>query len=385
MPDMMRGVFGSNTEEYVIDLSCLSPQKQEAIWAARMKKDEPEPEPEPPHKKTMLPDIALERFSTLTRKARMGIRLDDEEAKWLHYASVLNEIELSERDVRQIDDKKLYKEIKDRCRRDHLSEALASTIVPLIITYTQGKVLKPIIFHGPAGCGKTFFASLFAEYLEIAIVRISAPRAEYAHGYQGESRTFKSPDAGEIMRGIAETGEQAILFFVDEIDKAADNPDTRVRQQDELLTIISDMIVHENFMEFPIDISNAVFVFAVNDLSVLSKPFIDRCMVIEFKETEQDKMNAILRDYANSELVPFYANKVCLDENSLYRASSELYSMGITSIRQHEKLADEGFRQAYTRYLNTETARTVTVSVNDFNTALKMIQAGNKTNKHIGF
>lgn len=385
MPDMMRSVFGSNTEEYVIDLSCLSPQKQEEIWAARMKKEEAEPEPEPPHKKTMLPDIALERFSALSRKARIGVRLDDEEAKWLHYASVLNEIELSERDTRQIDDKKLYKEIKDRCMRDHLSEALASTIVPLIITYAQGKVLKPIIFHGPAGCGKTFFATLFAEYLETAIVKISAPRAEYAHGYQGESRTFKSPDAGEIMRGIAETGKRAILFFVDEIDKAAENPDTRVRQQDELLTIISEMVVHENFMEFPIDISSSVFVFAVNDLSVLSKPFVDRCMVIEFKETEQDKMNAILRDYAISELVPFYANKVCLDEEALFRASNELYCMGITSIRQHEKLADEGFRKAYTRYLNAEAARAMTVSDIDFNIALEMIRTSNKSKNHIGF
>ena len=382
-----KGLFISNCDEYVIDLSCLSPQKQAEIYAARMKieESESESESEPSGKRTMLPEVAMERFSALERKASIGVRLDDEEAKWFQYASVLNGIELSEHKTRKINDKKLFSDIKERCRRDHLSETLASVIVPLIITHAQGKALKPIIFHGPAGCGKTFFASLFAEYLELPIVKISAPRAEYAHGYQGESRTFKNPDSGEIMHGIVETGKADNLFFIDEIDKAAENPDTRVRQQDELLTIISDMVVKENFMEFSLDISNSVFVFAINDLSVLSKPFIDRCMVIEFKETEQEKMNEILRDYVVSELIPFYAKKVRLDEETIYNASRKLYSMGITSIRQHEKQVDEGFRPAYTRCLYSTTSRPVMVSASDFDMALKVVHTGNELQRHIGF
>lgn len=157
--------LGSSNSEYVIGLSCLSPLKQAEIWAERNKKEEPEPEPEPPRKVTMLPDSAEERFAMLSRKVKRGAHLDDEDAKWYQYAKVLNDIERSERTVRRIDDRELYREIRRRCERDHLSEALASIIVPLILTYAQGKALKPIIFHGPAGCGKTFFASLFAEYL----------------------------------------------------------------------------------------------------------------------------------------------------------------------------------------------------------------------------
>lgn len=378
-------MLGSQSREYVIDLSCLSPQKQAEIWAERNKKEEPEPEPEPPHKETMLPDSVAERFAMLSRKVRMGMRLDDEDAKWYQYAKVLNEIERVERTAKEVDDRKLYREIRRRCERDHLSEALASAIVPLIITYVQGKALKPIIFHGPAGCGKTFFASLFAEYLGLPIVKISAPRVETCHGYQGESRTYKSPDAGEFIRGVKETGRIANLFFIDEIDKAAENPESRVRQQDELLTILSEMTIHENFMEFNIDISESVLVFAVNDIDVLSKPFVDRCLVIEFKETELDKMTAIVRDYAEKELVPFYAGKVAFDEAALYIASKKLYGMGVTSIRQHEKLADEGFRQAYNRYLNAEAPNSVIVSASDYEASVKRMSADGRTHKTIGF
>lgn len=377
--------LGSSNSEYAIDLSCLSPRKQAEIWAERYKKEEPETEPEPPHKETMLPDSAAERFALLSRKVRMGMRLDDEDAKWYQYAQVLNEIEIKERSVRVIGDRKLYREIKERCERDHLPDALASIIVPLVITYAQGKQLKPIILRGPEGCGKSFFAALLADYIETAFYKISAPRAETCHGYQGESRTFKCPDAGEFMRGIKETGTIATLFFIDEIDKAAENPESRVRQQDELLTILTDWKVYENFMEFPFDLLSAVLVFAVNDINVLSKPFIDRCMVIEFKEIEQDKMIAIIREYAEKELIPFYAGKVRLDESALFMASGKLYSMGITSIRQHEKLADEGFRQAYNRYLNTEESDMVTVSQSDYNAAIARIAPAIKTRKAIGF
>ena len=41
-----KGLFISNCDEYVIDLSCLSPQKQAEIYAARMKIEESESESE---------------------------------------------------------------------------------------------------------------------------------------------------------------------------------------------------------------------------------------------------------------------------------------------------------------------------------------------------
>ena len=190
---------------------------------------------------------------------------------------------------------------------------------------------------------------------------------------------------GEFIRGIKETDKIANLFFIDEIDKAAENPASRARQQDELLTIISEMVICENYMEFSFDIGDSVIVFAVNDLDVLSKPFIDRCTVIEFKETELDKMTAIVRDYAEKELVPFYAGKVSFDEAALYLASKKLYGVGVTSIRQHEKLADEGFRQAYNRYLNAGSPNSVIVSASDYEAAVKRICVAWRAHKMIGF
>lgn len=96
----------------------------------------------------------------------------------------------------------------------------------------------------------------------------------------------------------------------------------------------------------------------------------NRPMVIEYKETEQVKMNAIPRDYVISELIPFYSGNVVLDEATLRAASCRLYYLVITSIRQHQKLADAAFRRAYNRYLNSLSGST-SVTKTDFDLAIE--------------
>ena len=51
----------------------------------------------------------------------------------------------------------------------------------------------------------------------------------------------------------------------------------------------------------------------------------------------------------------------------------------------HEKLADEGFRQAYIRYLNSEILASVTASASDYELAIKVMGVTAESHKTIGF
>lgn len=385
----MLNYFDDEDDDNIIDLSCLSPEKREAallvLRARQVKEGEEEPEEknEDASRKTngLLPPRALERLNN----GNLRSRVNEDETKWLSYANALNSIEIKERKAENVDDRKLYRKLQELCEKHHLSDSLAKAMLPIMIAYAQGRDVKPIIFYGPAGCGKTYFASLLAELIERPLVRISAPRAELSHGYQGEVATYKNPDAGEFIRGMVDTGSESCVFFIDEIDKAADNPTTRVKQQDELLNIISDKTVNDNFMGFPISVASSVIVFAVNDMSCLSTPFVDRCEVIEFKETEPARMAGILNDYVRENIMPFYDGKVVMDDALLAAASNEIYVLGATSIRQHEKLAEAAARHAYDRYLSSDDLGFVAVTEGDFRAVIDTLYSIRRERKEIGF
>lgn len=380
----------------IIDLSCLSPEKRELALRELKERmgnaddddeddDDELPFPgkdgKPAPTNGILPKGALERM----RKNESAYRLDEDESKWQRYAKTLDGIKVGERKLEDVDDRKLFKRIKDTCTERHLSEKVGKKLLPLMIAALRGKPVKPLIFYGPAGCGKTYSASLLADMLEMPLVRISAPRAELSHGYQGEVGTYKNPDAGEFIRGIVEKESVSCVFFIDEIDKAASAPSTRVKQQDELLNIIADRSVNDNFMGFPVDISTSIVVFAVNELESLSAPFIDRCNLIEFNETEPERLCEILRDYVNNSVLPYYEGRVLMDDELLFEASRRLCSSGIRSIRQHENLADGGARQAYDRYLSSEGGEPAAVTNADLEAALESICTYRTGAKEIGF
>jgi len=301
-----------------------------------------------------LPEQAQTRLKELElMERRPGFRMDPDDAKWKRYIKVFQTLDTDVPTADTISDRALYDYLKSECDRRHLPPTFATDIIPSVITYFKTGEMKPILFPGPAGCGKTTAGKFLAELMAIPLALISAPRAEHGHGYQGEGRVFRGGDIGEFAQGIIRNRQLRNLFLIDELDKAAQQLDNRVRQQDELLNILSDMCVNENFLELPISIRHSPVIIAVNDPETLSEPFRDRCSIIEFHAVEPDRLNRILLEYASSALARFYKGKVVFDPHILANASEQLYRSGVTSIRQHQQLVDYGLKLAYCRYLES--------------------------------
>ena len=54
-----------------------------------------------------------------------------------------------------IDPKAMYKHLVDFCKANDIPEEIVARVVPALITYIETGHMRPIIFVGEKGCGKT--------------------------------------------------------------------------------------------------------------------------------------------------------------------------------------------------------------------------------------
>lgn len=330
-------------------------------------------------KRFEIPEDILARVEELERSSRP----DAADMKWLRYIHQLQKIDVSAPAPFDTPDKVLYKRLKDECIKRHLPETFPRDILPSVISYMKGGVMKPLLFPGPAGCGKSTAAEFMAAMLHLPFARISAGQAELGHGYSGAVRSYTGADCGEFGSALLRNKTLWQLFLVDEIDKAAHGVQHRVSQQNELLNILCEQEVRDNFLEITLPLKHSPILFAVNEMSSLSRPFIDRCTVIEFQAVEFERLHLILKEYADG-LLSSYNGSVEIDLQALEDASECLYDSGVTSIRQHQKLAEKGLEAARYRYLESISDDAVTAGEKDFSYALEKLTGGPRK-RMIGF
>lgn len=331
------------------------------------------------HKGLVIPSDILARVMELERSPHP----DAADMKWLRYIHQLQKIDVSAPAPFDTPDKVLYKRLKNECIKRHLPETFPRDILPSVISYMKGGVMKPLLFPGPAGCGKSAAAEFMAEMINLPFARISAGQAELGHGYSGAVRGYQGADCGEFASALLRKNTLWQVFLVDELDKAAHGVQTRVSQQNELLNILADQEVKDNFLELTLPLAHSPILFAVNEMGSLSKPFVDRCTVIEFQAVEFERLRLILKEHADRVLTS-YKGTVEMDLVALGNASECLYDSGVTSIRQHQKLAEKGLEAARYRYLESVSDEPVTAGEKDFSCALEKLLGAPRMRK-IGF
>ena len=330
-----------------------------------------------------LPEYAAQRLRQIQEDSATREPSADEK-KWIRYVKFLCRLDIQPPALTETTDRVLYKELKEKAKTMHLPENFSADILPGVISYRTGGVMKPILLVGPPGCGKTTIGKYMAELVGLPLSVINAPRADTSHGYQGESKSYKSADAGEFFQSMLRSGSFHNFYLIDELDKPVQGAGNRLSQQDELLNILQDGKLFDNFLELPLEITHSPLLFSVNCLEALSKPFLDRCRIIEVKACDQERMLDILHEDAGALLNRReYQGKLRLDFQTLDNASEQLYRAGFTSIRQHKQLLDGAASRAYYRYLESDESET-TVTEKDFRCQLEEL-TGRGDQRHIGF
>ena len=164
-----------------------------------------------------------------------------------------------------------------------------------------------LLLAGPPGVGKTSIALSIAKAMGRPCVKISLAGVADAYFLRGVQQVFRNAHHGRILEAVMRSGSFAPVILLDEIDKMGSSQE-HGRPENVLLDLLdSDRSRFvDNFLGFPVDLSDAVFIATANDLSQLSPVLKDRLDIVELPPySDADKLR-ITRDYIWPKLLAEY-------------------------------------------------------------------------------
>ena len=183
----------------------------------------------------------------------------------------------------------------------------AKTLIYLWISsiiHNSESPCTPILLHGKPGTGKTTFAKILADSLNVKLEFISIPSCTAGWQLLGETG-YKNSDVGRIVKGIIQHQSMPIFLF-DEIDKDG-NGSQYANASSALLNILDNTRTNftDGFLGIEIDLTKTIFILTCNNLENVSEPLINRCRLIEIIGHFNNERKILLEKY----IIPSIRNK----------------------------------------------------------------------------
>lgn len=179
-------------------------------------------------------------------------------------------------------------------------------IVTQIITNPQshGSI---IALKGPPGVGKTsLIKNGLAKALNLPFSFITLGGISDASYFDGFSYTYEGSKYGKICEILIKTGCMNPIIFMDELDKVSNT-----EKGDDINNLLvhltdftqNDLFEDKYFTGMPLDLSKAIFIFSLNDETLLNPILKDRLNIIHLEEFKIEEKVKIGIDYLIPELV----------------------------------------------------------------------------------
>lgn len=157
----------------------------------------------------------------------------------------------------------------------------------------------PILFFvGLAGTGKTTFAISIAEALGKKFVRIPFGGLSTALDLRGQSKTSPEAEPGMIVRALRRAGSKNPVILLDELDRIT--PESRAAIMGVLIELLDpeqNANFTDYFIDYPIDLSQVLFVATANNTNNISTAVMDRLEVIQMPSYTDEEKIAIAKNY----------------------------------------------------------------------------------------
>lgn len=198
-------------------------------------------------------------------------------------------------------DKVSVKEAKKILNQDH--DGLAK-VKERILEFVAVKQFSPdvknqiICLVGPPGVGKTSVAASVARALKRKYARVSLGGMHDEAEIRGHRKTYVGAMPGRIVSALINAKVENPVIVLDEIDKMA--KDFRGDPTSALLEVLDpeqNKFFRDNFLEIPIDLSDALFIATANNYEGIPAPLLDRMEVIELSTYTDTEKLAIAKNH----------------------------------------------------------------------------------------
>ena len=333
-----------------------------------------------------LSDSGKKLLKTLREQARVNNR--SVEHKHLNYLEQLSRMYLKVPDTlkKGANPRSMYRHLTSFCEAHDIPEEIVSSIVPTLVEYTQTGHMRPVIFHGQKGCGKTTAVKMLVEEaLNIPTVVIKIPQTDGSHGLTGDTATYVGADVGRIAKARLDTNSLLVAYIFDEIDKVT-HERNRASVDDELLSITdeSNSAIIDNYLETSIQgLEYCPMFFTANDMDKVSPILADRCTVISFPDPTPARIKSISRKFVAEKRKLQLYESVRFNYELMDDCIDRLVSRNITSLRRHQQVIEMVFQDALNVSMMQETDAPVNVTKGMFDRAEESIAGTAK--RTVGF
>ncbi len=158
---------------------------------------------------------------------------------------------------------------------------------------TTGIVHAPVLLLvGLVGTGKTTFAYSLAEALGRQIVRIPFGGMSSAKDLRGQSRLHLESEPGSIIKSLRRAGVRNPVILLDEIDRVSDDARGEIMGVlVELLDPEQNKAFSDNYIDYPFNLSEAIFVATANNTEKIATAVLDRLETITMPSyTDKEKI-----------------------------------------------------------------------------------------------
>jgi ATP-dependent Lon protease len=157
-----------------------------------------------------------------------------------------------------------------------------------------------LLFVGLQGIGKTTLAISIADALGRKFVRIAMGAIGSVLELRGRSKVFPEAEPGQIIKALIKTQVKNPVILLDEIEKASGESGLRADVMATLLEILDpaqNIEFRDHYVDFPVDLSDVMFICSANNLGTLSTALMDRMEIIKLTSYTDPEKIAIARDY----------------------------------------------------------------------------------------